>query len=412
MDITKLKIKLHMLDSFLACIAYQMNIVEDTNIESANTNGFEIRMNPNWLDTLTTDEQVTVLAHECMHIALQHTARFLQLEQGDRHTFNVAGDLVINTWLSANKFKIPKEILQADTRYLNMCTEEVYKELVQKNDDPSCGSSMTNDLQEDNQSDDSNSNDNGNSNSSQDNSNNNNSNGNSCGGDKDSSNNSKKAKEAKQAQIAKLEEFTKKVLLKANSMANNTNAGNLLEYSRAFDDLIKPKLPWERILRNYVNDFFPDDYSWAKPNRRYMDIAYLPSISSGEALRSINIYLDVSGSVSDETLNKYLSEVKKIYTDFNIQYMRLNLFSVGIVKTIEIKDTWRTPDKNFDSGGTTITEVLEDINKYKATVSLILTDGYFFDSIETKVKYPTVWCIFNHPDFYTPYGKVVEIDEL
>mgnify|MGYP002624960980 CR=1 FL=1 len=74
LDLAKLKVKLHLKDPFLGCIAMQVKWKE-TNTGTASTTGGTIYYSPSFFEDYDTAEQVAIIAHECMHIALQHTTR-------------------------------------------------------------------------------------------------------------------------------------------------------------------------------------------------------------------------------------------------------------------------------------------------------------------------------------------------
>lgn len=373
-DVTKIKFKLHMKDNFLACIAYQLNIEPKADVtDSACTDGFNIYYNPDFMDSLSLDEQVGVFAHECMHVALQHCLRLLDIEDVNRELWNIASDYVVNNYLSISNFKLPKGALECPTKYIKSYTEEIYKDLLNdESNKPVLSQSM--DLMDP-----------------------------TFRQDSDESNGANN--------INSIKNQARKILGTAKSQASSKNVGGLCdEFSRAYDDLIKPKLPWERILRGYVNDTIKGDYSWRKPNKRFMDVAYLPSICDEEVFRNANVYIDTSGSVSEDMIGKFLSEVRKLHRDLSIKEMRINAFSIGITDTHTIGEKW-TPPKAFGSrGGTEIGEVIEDINKHRAIVSIVITDGFFNDDPIQYAKYPIIWCIYdNNVGFKPSKGRVIEI---
>lgn len=55
-----------------------------------------------------------------------------------------------------------------------------------------------------------------------------------------------------------------------------------------------------------------DDYSWARPNRMFVAAgAYLPAMYS-ENMGPIDVVIDTSGSITQELLNEFGSEIKAI----------------------------------------------------------------------------------------------------
>ena len=69
---------------------------------------------------------------------------------------------------------------------------------------------------------------------------------------------------------------------------------------------------WRTLLRRYMTDATKRDYSWSLPNRRFIDSGlYLPSIRS-EAIDTIAVIVDTSGSLPARTLAEFWAEVREV----------------------------------------------------------------------------------------------------
>src|SRR5690606_3578403 len=69
---------------------------DDSVVPTAATDGSKIIFNEDFLDTLSDDEIIFLVAHECMHPMLEHPYR----RNNRNHTrWNQAGDYVINELL-------------------------------------------------------------------------------------------------------------------------------------------------------------------------------------------------------------------------------------------------------------------------------------------------------------------------
>ena len=78
-------------------------------------------------------------------------------------------------------------------------------------------------------------------------------------------------------------------------------------------------LDWRTLLRRYMTDTAKRDYTWSRPNRRFIDSGlYLPAMHS-EAIGTIVILLDTSGSIYSylETLASFWTEVREIAHELN-----------------------------------------------------------------------------------------------
>ena len=78
-------------------------------------------------------------------------------------------------------------------------------------------------------------------------------------------------------------------------------------------------LDWRTLLRRYMTDTAKRDYTWSQPNRRFIDSGlYLPAMHS-EAMGTIVILLDTSGSIYSylDTLASFWTEVCEIAHELN-----------------------------------------------------------------------------------------------
>src|SRR6056297_1797575 len=95
---------------------------EDTTCQTAWTDGTQIGYNPKFIETLSTEEIKSLLAHEVMHVALLHTTR-----RGDRNPkkWNMATDYTINYLLQQEQFILPSGAL-INPSFAGMMAEKVY----------------------------------------------------------------------------------------------------------------------------------------------------------------------------------------------------------------------------------------------------------------------------------------------
>lgn len=379
--IVKAKIKLGLEDRFLGALAMMLEWREDNDIDTMATNGKEFIYNKEFLDKLQFKELLGVMAHECMHVALAHNIRCYN-GKFEPELYNIAGDYAINQTLVEHNFTLPEGAL-ISREFRGLCTEEIYA-ILEKNS----------------------------------NSQNNSSSGNNQGKNKGKSNsggsngNKKYPMQGdilKPASDADIEKVKRNIITAKLSSSDKDFSCASAEFQRNFTDITNPKLPWNVILRRYVNATVNDDYSWRKPNRRFQDI-YLPSLCDGDALTKLNVYMDVSGSVDDKTISKFLTEIKGFYDNLAIEVLTINTFSTRLNQKIVMTDSWKPVSNNLESyGGTCIGPVIEDINKTKAIVNIVFTDGYFNEEQISESKYPIIWVIYDNHNFKPVKGKVVEI---
>lgn len=337
--------------AFFTTVCFSLKHIWDDTVPTAATDGRNIRFNPEFFLSLTTDEQVFLLLHEAMHVAYLHLDR----KMGRKHSkWNVAGDLVINQHLVDRGFKMPKMGL-FDPQYKDMSTEEVYNRLPE---DPACPMP---DLME-------------------------------CDGEPDV-----------------LQREIEDILVRAQiqSKMENDKPGTIPGEVQIFlNGLLDPKLPWNRILQKYLFNYAKNDYTFKKFNRRYFPTFLLPGLRS-EALIDLAVAVDTSGSVTDEEFKVFISEIHAILRMMKPEKITLLQFDTQLRSAESVRSVTELSQVKFSGrGGTSIGPVLQWIDENKPQLTLIFTDGCFgFYGQETQRD--VIWLIHNNPQFDASFGKVI-----
>ena len=337
---------------FFTTVLFSLKITWDESIPTACTNGTYIKLNSTFFMSLDPEERVFLLLHEALHVALLHMAR---LKDRDPKKWNIAGDHVINLMLIERKFKMPKNGL-ADRQYLGMHSEEVYKLLPDPKDQV-----FDMDIEE-----------------------------------------PEEAPEELQKQV-------EEILVQASiqSKLQGDREGSIPGEIQIFlDGLLKPKLPWNRILQKYIQNKTKHDYSFSKFNRRFFPEYYLPSLYS-EAMMDITIAVDTSGSVSDDDFKVFISETHSILRMMKPEKITLIQFDTDIKSIEHIKNIHDlTKVKFYGKGGTRIGPVINWANESKPKLLLVFSDGDF-NFYGAKSKVDTLWLIHNNEHFKSTAGKVI-----
>ena len=123
--LTKARTRLVLSQPFFGSLALRMGLIENPGIETMATNGRDVYFNPSFVDGLTMDELVGVLAHEVMHPACNHHTR-----RGgrDAERWNIAADYAINPVLVDNGFTLPEGAL-LDPAHAGLSAEAIYNRL-------------------------------------------------------------------------------------------------------------------------------------------------------------------------------------------------------------------------------------------------------------------------------------------
>jgi predicted metal-dependent peptidase len=94
--------------------------------------------------------------------------------------------------------------------------------------------------------------------------------------------------------------------------------GGLTEAERLdYAEILEPETPWQEILRECVDEIFPDDYSYEHPERDlYLRKFYVPGLHD-ERIRTVVFGVDTSGSMDREAFAEAAGHTRSICEDLN-----------------------------------------------------------------------------------------------
>ena len=269
---------------FFAQIILQLEMIEDESIGTAGITKDKLTYSKSFVNSLDLNSCEGLLAHEALHLLLLHHVRGIGKDPDD---WNKACDYAINPMLLDSGFTLPKDGLYKP-EFKGMDAGKIYK-IIHKEG-----------KEKENQQ----------------------SNGNGQGNGKSdikpqdwgkviqvSENEKAQAEaEAKQMTIAAMN-ATQMMGKEAGKMP-----GGLKEM---IIEIIEPKKNWKELLQKYAAEIAYNDYSWSRPNKRYIQMGlYMPSLRSTE-IGNIVLAIDTSGSIDRKLFSEFISEIKEIIGLFN-----------------------------------------------------------------------------------------------
>lgn len=363
------------------------------------TDGVSIFYNPKFVETLSGLELQGVFAHEVMHPALHHHTR-----RGNRDPklWNEACDYVINPLLIQAGFTLPKGGLY-EPKYAGMSAERVYNLLSQQqNSSPSPNGSGASgsggSADEQSQGDGSN--------SQQDQPNPVESEG-GFGQVLDAPNPDNPEAPMTEAQRSLEEAQWNAAVHEAEVAAKcrGTAPGGLDRLLKSAGDA---KVDWRDRFRKDFAATLPTDYTWMRPNRRFVHMGlYLPGIQC-EGVGELVVGLDCSGSIASRELGQFGTEINHLVEEHRPAKVRVLCFD-EIVHREDVfacgEQVELTPK---GGGGTRFEPVFEYIeeNGIQPHALIFLTDlwGSF---PKDEPPYPTLW-VSTSPAV-APFGETIPI---
>ena len=341
----KAKVQLILKYVFFASILLKLKIREEPSIPTLATDGRELLYNPDFVQTLTREELTAVLAHEVMHVVLLHHTR---REGRTALRWNMAADHVVNLQLQDDGLRLPEGCL-ADPQYKGMTTEKVYSLLPDNAGEEGSGAPQ----------------------------------GNMVGEVVD-------ATPGEGETMDTVEEETKAEVqqaLQAARMQGKLPAG----LERAVTTAIAAKVNWRDVLQQYVAAIAREDYTWRRPNARYLNTGFMFPALHSETLPPMTVAIDTSGSIGQKDLNQFAAEVQTISDQWNVQINVLYCDTrIQGEETFEKGDAIKLSMKG--GGGTDFAPVMQRVREAgEPPVCLIYFTDLFCSSYGDDPGCPVLW---------------------
>ena len=204
--------------------------------------------------------------------------------------------------------------------------------------------------------------------------------------------------------------------LMAHNKQVGEGAGGL---DRELQELLEPKVNWREVLRDYVKSMChsKDASSWRRVNRRFLSTGvYMPSMI-GEKVGHLVVAIDTSGSIGQEELSEFLSEVKGIAEEVSPELVDL-IYWDSAVAAHETYTESEVPNivsstKPRGGGGTSPSCVSDYLKKEQIVPQcvIVLTDGYVGSDWGNDWTAPVMWAIVGGNDVVAPNGKTIHIKD-
>ena len=368
----KARANLVMGNPFFGTLALRLKMVEDPNVKVSSTDGVVLKYNPKAISEMPLTKVQGMLAHTVMHPAMMHHTR-----RGSRdiEKWNKACDYSINTILANAGFDLPegKYVNQA---YSGMTAEHIFSILPDEPKDNKGGGNSGNQPDNDPGGD---------------------------GGVEDSPNSTNGG--GSQSQQNHEEAEWKQALAQAAHVAKQ--AGSLPgDLERMMQELLEPVLPWKDILKRFMTEKCNDDFSWKRGNRRFIAQGlYLPSRTSDDAMGTMVVAIDTSGSIGEKELTEFGSEIADIHKEVRPK----ELIVIYCDARVNHVDRFGPEDvlqfKLHGGGGTDFRPPFKwlEENQIQPRAFAYLTDGYG-PFPEREADFPVIWAINNH-DVEPPFGE-------
>lgn len=350
---------------------------------TAKTDGFNKYYGRKFIEGLTDLNLRALVLHENLHVALNHVGRFKKEFHKNPRNMNVCADYVVNDVINHLEDKALCELPEGclfEPKYHNWSVNEILRDMDKQDDsDENCCESTTK-LQPLDEHDFE-------------------------GGGQEMTPQEQK-------------EMTQKIenALKEGSILAGKVGGKI---PRAIDELFEPKIKWQDVMRDFISSTCNgnDEYTWRKFNKRMLsNDLYLPSMEN-ESVGELVIACDTSGSIGQEELTIFATELQSICNTITPDLIRLlwwdyEVCSEQIFRPDQYEDISKIL-KVEGGGGTRLSCVSEYIIKeqIKTDAIIVFTDGWVEQDIQWNMSTPTLYIVNGRDDFEGTTGsRVVQYD--
>ena len=185
----------------------------------------------------------------------------------------------------------------------------------------------------------------------------------------------------------------------------------MLFRSKIVADILHVKTPWYDILERYMVSMTQGEYTWLRPNRRFVGLGhYLPSTGSVATMGEIALVVDISGSISKQEIDHYNGHIARIVELCQPEKVHV-LYTDTDVHKHEVFERGAEVSISHYSGGGTDMEAAFDYmadQGINADCAVVLTDGYTGFDDNRAPDCPVVWCISTKVE--APYGETIHFE--
>lgn len=382
---------------FFANVCLYLKLVEMPPTEFMQTAGVDYKGNfyyaPEYIESLSDTDLNFVVAHETAHLFLQH---LLRKENRDKFLWNCAIDYAVNNMLEEQGFHYSKPGILRSSQFAGMCAEEIYDKIKKEvNNLPkttfdvhiygseglgSNGKEKTF--------------------------------GNGKPDFKKEISNGEDEMEISEKDMNELSSAWKERTITAYDIAKSMGkipAG----MQRLVEDLLDSRMDWRSILRRFITNEYPFDYSYNRPSKKSCSTGvYMPYVLKENI--DIVIGIDTSGSISQTEFKNFMSEIVAIAKTSNVVRMTVITCDCAIHEVHEItNDSDLMELKVSGYGDTDFRPVFKWIDENKPNTRLLVyfTDGMGEYPKEETVK--TIWVYPKEMGKYTdpPFGENIVMGE-
>lgn len=377
---------------FFGNLATRLTLINaDAWCSTAATDGRKFYYNSEFIKKLPAKQVEFLFGHEVLHNVYDHLSR---RGERDPKLSNIAQDYCVNADLINQRIgdKITVVPILYDKKYEGWSWEEVYDDLYENAEKIDIDQLLQQMVDEhlDGSGD--------------------------SEGDEEKDGKSGKRPSISDEERKKIKDEIKEAMIQA---AQAAGAGNLPKnVQRMIKELTEPQMDWRELLQQQIESVIKSDFSWMRPSRRswHMD-AIMPGMIPGNRV-DVTVAIDTSGSISDQDIKLFLSEVKGIMDAYDDYKVSVFCWDTSVHAPAEYASENLTDIHEYIPGGGggtdphCVWEYLKD-NEIEPKKLIVFTDFQFWGWEPKQVEdyCDTVWIIKDNKNATPEFGVYAHYDE-
>jgi len=184
---------------------------------------------------------------------------------------------------------------------------------------------------------------------------------------------------------------------------------------RMINELVAPKMDWRDVLRTQLESSIKNDFTFMRPSKRSGEVIF-PGMNKDEQL-NIAVALDTSGSISQDMLRDFLSEVQGIMDQYQSYKVHIFQFDTDVYGVDEFTSDDGRSMNEYElkgGGGTDFDVVFNYMEQYNIEPDqlVMFTDGYPWGSWGNPDYCDTLFCIHGDKEhrIKAPFGVTVHYE--
>lgn len=360
-------------NGFFGCIALTLRLAPAPagmfvdQQETMATDGRTLWYGADYVNKLTENQLLGLVAHEVWHIASKHHIR---RGSRDHREWNVACDYATDRDLAAWKFEVPDSMV--DPRYARMTAEEIY---TARHRDREAGRQPINPRPR-------------------------------PGLVIDAAPSHDKA--ALAVAESAIDGLTRQSAMIARGAAAGASPASIVTL---LGDIGRARVSWRDEVRSFAQEVRLCDYTYSKPNRRFPGSEFIMPGYRATAPRHLVFAVDVSSSMSMSALTQSRSEIQGALDDAIAERVTVIACNTDVTESWSYETGDTISAKMRATGGTRFSPVFEWIDEHAADASgvVYLTDMGSSDFGPEPCR-PVLWARYGRAGSPAPWGRVVDVD--